>query len=398
MKKFTVFFIAVLLCSAALPAEKSLVSGFFTIYYPDTHPEPIASARAFNALRNHFNSVFRFSPDTSRVTNTIRILGSREEFDTYLQTRIGDTRDDYIFLKYSRPDLSELVLYTTAIPASGDFPFAGPSLNRQLFLQYLYSHVSEPPLWIRDGFQARFEQLVWDAASGEVRLEDTAAWLESVKRLRSSPSTSLSISQILASVTGSYETARLYPLSWAVVTFLATSEDPEYQRLLWESLTVLETAAPYNRENQQENTTRIQARFFRFLNQQKIEDDFSRWLSGQRTFNELMQDGVSAYNSGNYSQARTSLMKATVRSGRDPMLNYYLGLVAYAEKDYPTADAWYQKALEYGADRSTVNWALALSAYSDKRFAEARIYLETARTLNPARYKERVESLLKNIP
>jgi len=80
------------------------------------------------------------------------------------------------------------------------------------------------------------------------------------------------------------------------------------------------------------------------------------------------------------------------------MLSYYSGLVAYAEKDWAAAAIWYGTALKNGADASTVNWALGLNAYADKKYAESRIYLETAKAANPARYAEKADRLLSSMP
>lgn len=398
MKRKVIAVVLILLAVFTAGAEKALVSGHYTIYYPDSFNRPEEVARVCNAIREHFNIVFRFNPDPNRTANTLRILESKAAYDAYLAGRIGESRDDYIFLRYSRPDLSELVLFVNAPFESSDMPFSGPSFIRQLFQQYLYSHVAEPPLWIRDGFQAWFETTRWDSASGTVVQSEGTAWLESAKRLNTDPGRTLGIRRILEARTGSFEPAQLYPQAWAFTAFLMQSEDPLWQRRLWEALALLETGAAWNRDSQETNTTRIAGRMLRQLDEAEAEAAFSRWLAEQQTFNELMQAGVAAYNAGNYPLARTTLMKASIRSARDPLLNYYLGLVAYSEKDYSTADVWYRQALQYGADPATVNWALALSAWADRRWSDARPLLETARSLNPARYAERADTLLKNIP
>jgi hypothetical protein len=372
-----------------LPAG-NLTAGHYSITYPEgfSGVEPVAAY--FNASWNAFNEVFRFEPATNGPSCRVLIIAEKDAFDAYIRARIGETRNGCIFLKYARPELSELVILGPPVP--------GPALNRQLFLQYLYSFVSEPPVWVRDGFQAWFEQLVPDTTSGVLVRESSSAWLETAKNLHSDPSRKLDVSEILAAETGSVEASRLYPQAWAFAAFLLSTENPEYQRFLYESCILLKGEAAVNTATQKENTARIAERFTRFYSAEKTDTDFSAWLSGQKTFNELLQEGVTAYNGGKYPPSRAALLKAEQIRSDDPLLVYYLGLVSYAEKKYREADEWYKKALAYGGESSTVNWALGLNAAADKRYAEARTYLEAARTANPARYGEKAAKMISSLP
>ena len=379
----------------ALPAQPAgnLTSGHYSITWPEGFSgiEPVADY--FNASWNAFNEVFRFeSAGPAGLGRTCRVLifANKEAFDEYIRARIGETRTGCIFLKYARPELSELVILGAPVP--------GPALNRQLFLQYIYSFVSEPPVWIRDGFQAWFEQLVPDAESGVLVREASSAWLESAKNLQSDSLRKLNVLEILNAETGTVDSSRLYPQAWAFVAFLLSTENPEYQRFLYESCILLKGEGAFNAAAQKENTTRIAERFSRFYSAEKTDADFTAWLAGQKTFNELLQEGVTAYNGGKYPEAREALLDAGQVRSDDPLLVYYLGLVSYAEKKYREADEWYKKALAYGGESSTVNWALGLNAAADKRYAEARTYLEAARTANPARYGEKAARLISSLP
>jgi len=398
MKRICVLVLLVVCGLAA--AEQQFTFGHYSFVCPDGQdPAQVErAARSFNAVRARFAEVFHFDPATDRAPSRVVILADKASFDAYLRERIGETRGDFIFLKYARPESSELVIFNQSASAASPVPYAGPALMRQLFLQYLYAHVSEPPLWMRDGFQAYFEGFAFDPATGEVRDEGGDPWLETAKNLRADASRALAVDAILSAVTGSWESARFYPHAWAFVAFLMRSENPAYQRFLWETCAVLEGSGPYNAESQQGNTDLVKGRFLRFIDAAKADADLTRWLQGQRTFAELLQDGVGAYNAGRYPEARSLLERALAVQGRDPMVNYYLGLVAYAEKDYRKADGHYLRARELGAEVSTVNWALGLNAYADKRYGEARGYLEAARSTNPARYGEKADALLKSMP
>lgn len=382
---------------AACVGENMYSSGKFTFSYPDGFTGVEETATACNALRSSFNEVFRFDSNDGEATAKIVILADKETFESYVSQRIGEVRSQYLLLRYSDPSRSELVIYPRA-NASGFDAFSGPALNRQLFLQYLYSAVSEPPLWLRDGFQAYFENLGFDAATGKVTYDQNAPWLETAKTLTDDATKKIGPESLLGALTGSFDSSLFYPQAWAFVTFLVNSENAEYQRFLHESAIILTGDGSGNRKTQEENTAAIRSRFVNFNDTEKVGADFATWLSGQHTFNELVQSGVSLYNAGNYGSALDALGKASAMRGNDPLVTYYLGLVAYARAEYAVADGWYCKALEYGGDASTVNWALGLNAYADKRYAEARIYLETAKSSNPARYEKRVADLVSSMP
>jgi tetratricopeptide (TPR) repeat protein len=378
-------------------AEEKYSSGLYEYTYPEGMVGIEEVADACNALRAAMNDVFRFDSIESTRVSKIVILSDQQAFEQYVAERIGETRSQYLLLRYSDPARSELVLYPRAL-SSGYAAFSGPSLNRQLFLQYLYASVAEPPLWIRDGFQALFENLSWDTGTKLVSYDTNSPWLETAKAMAADTSRRYSLTAILSALTGTYDSAQFYPQSWAFVSFLVTSEHPEYQRFLYETSLILAGLAPFNTNTQKENTDAVLARFSGFNDPVKADEDYLIWLSAQHTFNELVQAGVSDYNAGMYESAQKTLAAAISMRGTDPLATYYLGLVAYALKEYAHAELWYRKALEYGGDVSTVNWALGLNAYADKRFAEAKVYLETAKQANPARYGTRVTDLLSSMP
>jgi len=371
--------------------------GHYSFVYPEGLSGIEEVADAFNALRSSFDGIFGFNPDPDSHVCRVRIFNDRPSFDKYIADRIGETRNQFIFLKYSKPELSELILYP-ADGTSGYGSFAGPSLNRQLLLQYLYSYTLEPPLWIRDGFQAWAERLSYDPATGKVSCAGYSPWLESAKALNSDSARCINVADVLSAVTGSYESARFYPQAWALVEFLLQSGNADHRRFLHEAFVLLEGWGRYNSGSQQENTDMIRGRFARMKTSQSADAEFSAWLSGMQTFAEIVQSGVTAYNAGRYAEAREKLVLAYSIRPEDPLLAYYLGLVQYADGKYAEAGEWYAKALTFGADPSTVNWALGLNALALGKTSEARAFLETARSLNPERYGDKVEKLLSSTP
>ncbi len=364
---------------------------------PDGRTDVGEIVPAVVAFRAAFDGMFAFEGSAETHPCTVRVLENRQEFDRYLSSRIGETREQYVFLKYSRPDLSELILYPTP-GKTGYAAFAGPSLNRQLFLQYLYSFVLEPPLWLRDGFQAWAERLSWNAKEGKVDIAWYSPWLESAKARRENENERLSVEALLSATTGSYESARMYPQSWAFVAFLTLTDNPGYRRFLHETFALLEGAGRYNAESQQGNTDLVKKRFLRHASYETAERDFGEWLMSQETYSDIVQKGVAEYNAGNHLEAEKKLSQAIEIRPDDPVIPYYLGLVSYATGRYDAARVWYERAITFGADIAAANWALALNALAAKDHASARAYLETARTTNPERYGERAERYLRSLP
>jgi len=392
--------IGLLICILSIlgaETNQTYTSGHYAFTIPESYTGIEETAGALNAFWNAFNEYFRFDPKATEGMNRVVILADKNAFDAYLKDRIGETRNQCVFLKYGKRELSELVLYPQS-SASGFKAFEGPSLNRQLFLQYLYSYVAEPPLWIRDGFQAFFETMSFDIGTQKIIPGNETPWLETAKLCDADPERKITSGEMLSAITGSYESVRFYPQAWACIAFFVNSEKGEYQRFLHEACILLEDSSHYNSQSQQENTDVVLERFNRFNSAKQTDADFSVWLSNQHTFNELTQSGVTAYNAGNYSIAYTDLMNANKLRPDDPLANYYLGLVTYAQKDYKNAETWYRKSLEHGGEISTINWALALNSYADKRYAEARVFLETAKNANPARYASKAAELINSMP
>lgn len=396
-KKLMLTVLAVFSLSLAVAAEQPFVSGHYSFSYPEGYADIESVGKSFNALWQAFNEVFRFDPDSETHRCRVVILGDKAAYDDYIAKRVGETRAQPIFLKYSKSELSEIVLYPER-SGSGYAAFAGPELNRQLFLQYLYSFVNEPPVWIRDGFQAYFEKATYDDKTGAVETGGYSPWLETAKNLNADSQKKVDVNGILSAVTGSWESARFYPQAWSFVDFLLNTEHGDYQRFFHEACLLLEGSGDFNEDSQQANTDAIRNRFFMFNTNDRANGDFSAWLGTQHTFAELLQTGVTLYNQSSYFDARKNLAAAYKIRSDDPMIVYYLGLVSYAEKKYGEAETWYRKALEYGGETSTINWALGLNAYADKRYQEARVYLETAKSSNSVRYGDKASQLINSMP
>ncbi len=399
MKRYRcVLFLSVMLIGAVHAQQNTVhTAGPYSITYPTDFSGIEELGSACNILRLEFNKVFHFNPDPLLKNYRILVLPDKIAFDAYIAARIGQSRGQYVFLRYNKPEMSELVVYPKAGTA-GYAAFAGPALNRQLFLQFLYSYVAEPPVWIRDGFQAYFENLEADIGSQTAAHSRWSPWLESAKKMALNSESRIGSSELLSVSVALMDSARFYPQAWAFVTFLLNTEHPEYQRILHETCMILEGSSQYNVESQQENTDRIRNRFGRFIDFSYADADFTVWLSEQKTFNELVQSGVSSYNAGSIKESQRVLQEALSQKPADPLVLYYLGLCSYDDKQYSDAANWYLKCLENGGEPATVNWALGLTVYAEKKYKEARIYLQKAAAASPDKYSEKAAQLISSMP
>lgn len=387
-------FVLVMICTGYGETLTS-VTGNYRFTYSDPSLDIEDVGRSFMLLRESFSELCGFDPDPDKYPAHIRILPDRAAFDEYLVSRIGETRNQFVFLKYGRPELSELVLYPSA-EGNNYQSFAGPSLNRQLFLQYLYSYVLEPPLWLRDGLQAWVETLTIE--NNEIVQSGYSPWLETAKQYLDDSTRRLPLRSILTALTGTYEAARLYPLSWAAVSFFLQTGHNGYERFVHETFVVLEGRDGYNRRSQDENTRAVYDRFERIARFKDADTDFMTWIRAQTTFSEMLKTGMDAYTAGRQEDAQQVLQKAVQLQPSDPLPAYYLGLSLYATGSYQEAQKWYRRSLENGADPATVHWALALASHASRDYSAAREYLDKARELSPARYGEKAAALLRSIP
>ena len=85
----------------------------YSIEYPADLGEADAAFASFEAIRTAIDEVFRFS-DGGALGNIV-ICRDKAAFDAYVSGILGETRNQYLFLKYADPGDSRLILY----PVSG---------------------------------------------------------------------------------------------------------------------------------------------------------------------------------------------------------------------------------------------------------------------------------------
>ena len=183
-----------------------------------------------------------------------------------------------------------------------------------------------------------------------------------------------------------------YPTAWGLVHFLLQSPEKRYNRIFWEALDALEAQSTL-----QENSRRVMDRAFGWVDPTELQRDFSSFILSLMTFNDLVRQGVEQYGEGQLSEALASFQRALERRSDNYIPYYYLGLIAYRQKEYETAQSYYRQAAELGIDSGLINYALGVNAFADQRYELAAEYLEQAKEMDPDAYTEKVDALMQRI-
>lgn len=352
------------------------------------HAQSVAAR--LEAYLVEYNRFFHFDTDKPAVKMKVRIFASKARFDQYLQKLINETRDDFVYLHYSDAARSELVGYVDAKQAAPD-----ASIAHQAFIQFLRGHVANPPLWLREGFAVYFEELAWDPAAKTASLHENLSWLETLKDLElgSRSAEAIPMADLL---TLSVDKARakiqvFYPQAWALVNYLARSENKEHNRILWDSIAMLNPTASLD-----DNSAAVAAKAFKWEESAALKLAFDNYFKDKKTYRELIQDGIDQYAAGKAKESEDAFTKALGLQDASYVPYYYLGLISYDKGAYAQAETFYQKALDKGASPALTNYAMGVNAFADNRFDVAATYLKKTSELDPS-FKDKVAELLQRM-
>jgi tetratricopeptide (TPR) repeat protein len=325
-----------------------------------------------------YNDLFWFDTSTIKEPLTVRAFANKDSFNSYVLSKLNATREGAVYLHYAQADRRELVIHR----GSASEP---KMLPHQAFIQFLRAFIPYPPSWMREGFAIYFNNLVFDKYAYTLRYEENLSWLETIKNLGVDMPTIESI--LLADQRGAPE--YFQPVSWALVSFLLNSENPARSRALTESFLLLKAD-----KSAGENAAAIVGRLYRQDSAEAIQKDFTDYIQSRKTFAELVSAGTQAYSIQNFVDAEKYFILACNQKPDHYAAYYYLGLLAYENKNYDASDWYYHSALQFGADPGLVYYALGINAAAAGRNVDAISYLEQAGNVSPDRYRDRVNSII----
>lgn len=379
--------VAALLAAPMFAQESPGASyGHYRVYTDQGEARALEIAKTMEAALSVFNDQFRFELTGLKYELRVRLFGKRQDFDSYLQGVIGETRPDFVFISYRDPNRSELV----------GFERPPAELHRSLLhyglIQFLSSFAPSAPLWLSEGMAAYLEASRLEG--GRFGWQLNYAWLDSLKGMLKSGQGRLPLAELLTldKARAARDIAVFYPTAWGLVQFLAESPDKRYNRLLWDSISALQSGLSLA-----ENSAWVKARAFDWVDAEGLERDFTAYILGLKTFNDLVREGTDLFSAAKLDEAEKTFTAAQALRSDNYTPPYYLGLIAYQRKAYARAAEHYLRAQELGIEGALIQYALGVNAFADKKYEQAAAYLKKSKELNPKAYGDKADALLKRI-
>jgi len=378
----------VLLAAPAVfaPAPSGSSFGHYQVASDRGEARSLEIARIMEAAYALFSDTFHPEAEAPAGSLRVRVFGAKADFDAYLRGLIGETRPDFVYVSYPRDTArSELV----------GFERPAAEMNRSLLhhglIQFLSVLQPTTPLWLAEGTGTYLEASTLEG--GRFVWQANYAWLDSLKALLAGGQARLPIAELLLmdKARAAREINAFYPSAWGLVHFLAQSPERRYNRLLWDSMSLVRADASLA-----DNSERVVKRAFAWGDAAALQRDFEAFILGIRTFADLLREGTEHFAAGRLPEAEKSL-NAALQLQQDSHAYYYLGLISYQRKDYAKAGELYQRALELGIEPALIHYALGVNAFADRKYAEASTYLAKAKELDAKAYGEKADSLLKRI-
>jgi len=306
-----------------------------------------------------FNDVFRFSDLEDKLN--VQILPNVSTFKTFTRTLTGSSYDSYVYIHHQKASERELLIYEGS---HEDMIYA---LAYQASIQFIMNHISSPPLWVREGFSVYFSK-----SSGPELDRKFAALKNKENRFTVEKLVTMENSEAASAFTDFRTQA------WAFVTFLMTTENKEYTRFLYDTITSLKSS-----DIETENIT------------EDLQIGFDEYLNSFLNAQELMNLGIKYYNDGESDLSYQTFAKLTGISPDSWQPLYFLGLLSYDKGEYVTADEWYGKASDKEAPEALMAYVTGLTAWKDERIDEAKGLLSKAARLDEEKYGEKTKPILE---
>ncbi|MDR0447802.1 MAG: hypothetical protein LBH07_03955 [Treponema sp.] len=378
MKKPALFFVILLSLGTALGAQGN--PGYYEVIFSEgagvQERAEIAAAysKELELRFNAYNSVFRFNPALLSSPLRVRIITGKSEYDTYISARLGSPRAGAVYLHYRSPANRELVIHRGSEEEQRLIP-------HQAFIQFLRAFIPDPPIWIREGFAVYFNTLFYDQAKQSLVHEENLNWLDTVKRISINPETVFLADSTFPNMQSS---------SWSLVSFFMADKNNVYYRSMTDSFMILAAGA-----SARQNAQAVYQRLILFNPIADITRDYRTYIAGKKTFFELIEEGQKAYGDKNFAIAGDLFRKAAALKWDHFASYYYLGLLAYEDKKYIEAEAYYKTALDHGAENAMIQYARGVNAAAQGKKAEALVFLQEAAVAE--KYRDRSNELIRRL-
>ena len=389
--------ITAILCTTALVlpfaqtgAFQEATSDYYRVFSEVSLAHAQETADMLDAYLELYNEYLHFDTDDLDTKLRVRIFADKTNFDSYLSTLIPQKRDSFVYLQYKDLAKSELLGFYV-----NDTSFEQAVLHHG-FIQFLKAFVPNPPLWLQKGFAVYLEKSTYDSQTQKAVFNDNLVWVKTIKSIINGDSgySLISLEDLLNidvdSANSSIES--FYAESWALVSFLADSGSKKYNRMLWDTLSVLSDEATMT-----ENSKVVISEVFNWVGTDQFYADFQAYMDSVKTFPELVKDGMNLYATGDLDVAEKTFLKAIGRNDKHDIPYYYLGLINYARQDYSLAEYYYLTSQQMGGELGLTYYALGVNAYADNRYEVAKDFLKKASENDPFGYGEKTTALLSKM-
>ena len=362
---------------------------FYRVYSEVSLTHAQETADTLDAFLDFYNEYLHFDLEQLAVKLRVRIFSNKTNFDNYLSSLIPQKRDSFVFLQYKDLAKSELLGFYM------DDQSYERALAHNSIVQLMKAYISDPPLWMQKGLAVYFEKSEYVAESQKVKFVENLAWVKTMKSLADSGTGAfIPLDQLLTiSVEAANENIEaFYAESWALVSFLIDSNLKEYNRMMWDALSVLDADSTMSA-----NSVLVQNQVFSWITTTQFYVDSQNFLASVKTFPELVRDGMASYAEKKYDQAESLFLRAIDRNEKHDIPYYYLGLINYARSEYTLAEYYYLTSQQMGGDLGLTYYALGVNSYADNRFDDAIAFLRKASEADPFVYGEKSQALLAKI-
>ena len=135
-----------LLCAGQGSGQEQPLNSWSSKHYRVLSDSGVTAAmeisRKLEAALSLYNEYLHFDLDLLESPLRVRIFSDKDDYDSYLNRLISETRSDFVYISYSDPNRSELVGFRRD---EEDFD---PSLLHYGFIQFLSAFMPGAPLWL----------------------------------------------------------------------------------------------------------------------------------------------------------------------------------------------------------------------------------------------------------
>lgn len=307
--------------------------------------------------KNELQDIVNFTNELNTILNSslnltnrdelreIEVLENIESYHDYLKLLDIPQRDDFVFLEFNNKK-SKVVMYKSE-------KMHPASLAHHLTLQYLDFYGKGAPLWFNIGIAVYFE----DFRQGKPFTQNNR-WLDTLKKSNNKNSIFTTLINSNAIDIKPYN-------SWILIDYLINTDIKEYNRLLWDSLSLLK----YN--NEPDKQMKITQMFTNFNLDEKLEV----YLQTMKGYNDYMDLAIEKYQSEDYLNAIELFKKAIIIEPRNYSPEYYIGLCYSNLENYQEAYSHLSNSLDKNAPKDIVYYSIGISFYKNKEFTKASKYL-----------------------